>query len=285
MINLASRSLKIFFRQKSTVFFSLLGVFIIIGLYVLFLGDAWKSSFPGISGAGPLMNGWIIAGIVSVASVTTTMGAFGIMVEDREKKNSKDFFSSPLKRSQIVGGYILGVFVVGVIMSLITFAIGEIYIVSDGGTFLSAASFAELLGVMLLSVLASSSMVFFIVSFMSTASAFSTASTVIGTLIGFLMGIYLPVGTLPATVQWVIKLFPVSHAGALMRQIMLRDPISVSFAGVPESYVEEFREMMGVTFTYGDYTATPGTHILVLIAVSAVFFLLALWNVSRKSKA
>jgi len=37
MFNLAVRNLKIFFRQKSTVFFSLLGVFVIIGLYVLFL--------------------------------------------------------------------------------------------------------------------------------------------------------------------------------------------------------------------------------------------------------
>lgn len=29
------------------------------------------------------MKNWIIAGIVSVASITTTMGAFAIMVEDR----------------------------------------------------------------------------------------------------------------------------------------------------------------------------------------------------------
>ncbi len=35
------RNLKLFFRDKSAVFFSLLAVFIIIGLYRFFLGDAW----------------------------------------------------------------------------------------------------------------------------------------------------------------------------------------------------------------------------------------------------
>ena len=65
MFNLAVRNLKIFFRQKSAVFFSLLSVFIIIGLYVLFLGDVWTDYFPeGLSEAENLMNNWIIAGIV-----------------------------------------------------------------------------------------------------------------------------------------------------------------------------------------------------------------------------
>ncbi|HCD44303.1 MAG TPA: ABC transporter, partial [Lachnoclostridium sp.] len=33
------RNLKLFFRDRSAVFFYLLSVFIIIGLYALFLGD------------------------------------------------------------------------------------------------------------------------------------------------------------------------------------------------------------------------------------------------------
>jgi multidrug/hemolysin transport system permease protein len=286
MINLAVRNLKIFFRQKSAVFFSLLGVFIIIGLYVLFLGDVWINYIPeGLSGAENLMKNWIIAGIVTVASITTTMGAFGIMVEDKVRKNSKDFYSAPIKRNKIVGGYIFSAFVVGIIMSSITFVIGEIYIALSGGTVLSFVSMVKFLGVMMISVMASSSMVFFLVSFFTSISAFTTASTIIGTLIGFLAGIYLPIGTLPEAVQWIVKLFPVSHAGALMRQIMLENPVAISFAGVPENYVSEFKEMMGITYTYGEYTATATTHTLVLIGVAFAFFALALWNVSRKRNA
>lgn len=286
MFNLAERNLKIFFRQKGAVFFSLLGVFIILSLYVLFLGNAWIDYLPkGLSGAKNLMNSWIIAGIVPVASITTTMGAFGIMVEDRVQNNSRDFYASPIKRSKIVGGYILNAFVIGVIMSLITFAIGEIYITVSGGTVLSLVSMLKFLGIMMISVMASSSMVFFIVSFFSSTSAFTTASTILGTLIGFLTGIYLPIGTLPDAVQWIVKLFPISQAGALMRQIMLEKPIALSFVGVPESYISEFRKMMGVTYTYGEYTATAATHTLILICTAFAFFALALWNLSRKRKA
>ncbi|WP_069999108.1 ABC transporter permease [Cellulosilyticum sp. I15G10I2] len=284
MLNLAQRNLKIFFRQKSTVFFSLLGIFVIIGLYVLFLGNVWIDYIPeSLPEARNLMNNWIIAGIVSVASITTAMGAFGTMIEDKVQKTSKDFYSSPIKRSQIVGGYILSALIIGFIICLITFILGETYIMISGGTPLSFISLVTLLGIMFLSVLSSSCLVFFIVSFFESTSAFATASTILGTLVGFLTGIYLPIGTLPQSVQWVIKLFPVSHAGALMRQVMLKEPIATSFLGVPENYITAFKEMMGVTYTYGDYTATALVHILVLIGTAAIFFTLALWNISRKN--
>jgi hypothetical protein len=41
---------------------------------------------------------------------------------------------------------------------------------------------------------------------------------------------------------------------------------------------------MGITYTYGEYTATATTHILVLVGTTLLFFCLALLNVSRKKK-
>ena len=38
MSSFAIRNLKVFFRDKSAVFFSLLSVFIIVGMYALFFG-------------------------------------------------------------------------------------------------------------------------------------------------------------------------------------------------------------------------------------------------------
>ena len=91
MIGFAKRNIKLFFRDKSAVFFSLLAVFIIIGLYALFLGDVWTSSLSELGeSAEVLMSSWIMAGLLAVTSVTTTMGAFGIMVDDRIKKIDKD---------------------------------------------------------------------------------------------------------------------------------------------------------------------------------------------------
>ena len=283
MFNIAVRNLKIFFRDKSAVFFSLLSVLIIIGLYVVFLGDVWTEGYVKLAGIDTLMDSWIIAGIISVASITTTMGAFGIMVEDRARKNRKDFFSAPLKRSGIVGGYILSAYIVGIILSVLTFVLGEAYIVISGGGLLAPLGMLKMLGIILLSGLASSSLVFFIVSFFWSNSAYAAASTILGTLVGFLTGIYLPIGNLPEGVQTAIKLFPVSHAGALMRQVMMEVPMQVSFAGIPEKYLVDFKEMMGVIYTYGGSPATTATHIVFLLGTAVLFFFLALFNVSRKS--
>jgi len=284
MLNLAHRNLKIFFRQKSAVFFSLLGVFVIIGLYVVFLGDVWAENFKDLPEINALMNNWIMAGIISVTAITTTMGAFGIMVEDKVQKNSKDFYASPIKRSKIVGGYVLSAYLIGLLMSILAFILGEAYIVFSGGELLPVLAMFKVTGIILLSVMMSSSLVFFIVSFFSSTSAFATASTIIGTLVGFLTGIYLPIGSLPDGVQWAIKLFPVSHAGALIRQVMMENPMATSFAGIPDTYITDFQSMMGVTYTYGTFTATTTTHILVLVGTTVLFLGLALINVSRKTQ-
>lgn len=284
MLNFASRNLRLFFRQKSNVFFSLLGVFIIIGLYVLFLGDVWVSSMTEIPGVRALMDSWIIAGIVSVTPVTTAMGALGLMVEDRTGKQTMDFMAAPMKRSQLVGGYLLSSCAVGFLLSVVALILGEVYLVANGGALPSPAMLLQILGILAVAVLASCSLVFFLVSFFHSAGAFSTATAVLGTLIGFLTGIYLPIGNLPDAVQWVVKCFPISHAGALLRQVMMTDTLSASFAGAPQAIVNDFQEMMGVTYTYGGYTAEPWLHILALVGTAAVFFLLAVSNVSRKKK-
>jgi len=282
MIAITSRNLKVFFRDKSAVFFSLLAVFIIIGLYALFLGDVWVNSLTEVHDARFLMDSWIMAGLLAVTSVTTTMGAFGTMVDDRVKKLSKDFFSSPVKKRSLAGGYILSSYIIGVIMSVVALIIAELYIVMSGGEFLSPIAVLKVLGLILLSTLTNSALVFFMVSFFKSLNAFSTASTIIGTLIGFLTGIYMPIGQLPSSVRMVVKVFPISHAAALMRQIIMEVPLKNSFAGAPAGLQADFEETMGVIFKFGGSTVSVVESIVILIATAIVFYLLAVLNLSRK---
>jgi multidrug/hemolysin transport system permease protein len=284
MIAFTGRNLRVFFRDRSSVFFSLLAVFIIIGLYVLFLGDVWTGSIKGLTGVRFMMDSWIMAGLLAVTSVTTTMGAFGIMVEDKARKISKDFYSSPISRGSLTAGYVVSAYIIGIIMTLVTLVLAEIYIVAYGGQFLSFAALIKVIGLLLLSTLTSTSMVLFIVSFFRSVNAFATASTIIGTLIGFLTGIYLPVGQLPDAVQWVVKIFPVSHAAALLRQTMMEGPISRSFEGASASAAGPFKEMMGVTLKFGDTEASGLLSIAILVGTAVLFFVLSLLNLSRKRK-
>ncbi|MEF2248438.1 MULTISPECIES: ABC transporter permease [unclassified Paenibacillus] len=281
---LAKRNLKIFFRDKSNVFFSFLAVFIILGLYVIFLGDLMKKSFTQLTHVDFVVDSWVMAGILAVTSITATLGAFGIMVGDRSSRIIKDFAAAPVSKNSIAAGYIISVIVIGLIMSVITFGFAELYIYLKGGELLSFISALQVLGLIVLSVLASSSIIFFISSFISSQNAFSTVGTIVGTLIGFLTGIYIPIGSLPEAVQFLIKIFPVSHAAALFRQVMLERPMELSFSGADEQAVNSFQLDMGVHYQFGSFSTNTVMSITYLLITMVVFYLLALMNIARKNK-
>lgn len=278
---LIRRNLKVFFKDKAAVLFSLLAVFIIIGLYALFLGNAWLGDLPE-KGGRLLINSWLISGLLAVISVTTALGAFGIMVEDRAARIAKDFYAAPISRGKITLGYLLSVLIVGLIMSVLALVLCEGYILLGGGEILSLAAMAKVLGVILLSTLSSTAMMGLIVSFFKSQNAFAAVSTIVGTLVGFVAGIYLPVGTLPGAVQTVVKVFPVSHAAALLRQIIMQQPTETVFAGAPADAVSGFNEMMGVSFKIGDINVTPLMSILFLIGSAILFYSLAMASMARK---
>lgn len=284
MINFTKRNLLVFFKDKASVFFSLLSVFIIIGMYALFLGDVWTSGMGDIPGARFLMDSWIVAGLLAVTSLTTTMGAFGIMVEDKSRKIIKDIRSSPMPRVSIAGGYVFGAFIIGVIMCVVALVLCEVYIVAGGGALIGWQTLLKVLGLILLSTFSNTALVLFVVSFFQSNNAFSIASTIIGTIIGFMTGIYIPIGQLPVAVQWVIKVFPPSHSAVLLRQAIMEAPLAESFAGVPAQYVNEFKEMMGVSFKIGETAVTPLLSIVILVVSGLFFFGLSMLSLSRKKR-
>lgn len=285
MINFAKRNLKVYFRDKSSVFFSLLAVLIVLGLYILFLGDQLVNSVSDtVSGAGRLMDSWIMAGILAVTPVSTTLGSFGAIVNDKSRKIIKDFRCSPIRSGSLAGGYILSSFCIGTIMSLFAFAIIEIWFAIKGYALLSGVQLIQVLGVILLSVLTSSAMMYLVVSLFSSQNAFATASTIIGTLIGFVTGIYLPIGSTDQSVQYVIEFFPISHAASLFRKILMADPMAESFKDVPEKYITEFKLNMGVEFSAFDHTFTTLESIIYLFAAAVIFYVIGIIITRKKSK-
>lgn len=282
MSQLIKRNLKVFFRDRTAVFFSLLSVVIIIGLYVLFLGDTIVADMDNIPGARFLMDSWIMAGLLAVTSVTTTLGAASTMVDDYVKGISKDFHCSPLPRWAIAGGYLGSIFIVGISMTILAFILAEAYIVVYGGQLLPLLSVLKVLGLILLSVIAGSSMVFFLVSFFKTQSSFGVASTIIGTLIGFLTGIYVPISVLPTSIRFVIKVFPVSHAAALFRQVLMEIPIQEAFAGAPPPVVRAFKLSFGVFYEFSDTTLGALESTLILALTALLFFGMSVHKLVRK---
>lgn len=285
MIIFALRNFKVFIRDRLAIFFSFLSVLIIFALYTLFLNNAWSSALPdGVVGGQALMDGWLMAGILAVVSFTTTLGAFGTMVEDKAKKIYKDFSSSPLKRSSLVGGYILSAYLIGVIMSIFSLVFLDLYMLIRDGHVLDFIETLQVLGLILLVTLANSALVFFIAIFIKSTTAFATVSTVVGTLLGFLAGIYMPIGNFPTGVQAVIKVIPLSHGASLFRRIIMGDLTDTVFLNAPVEMKESFLDMMGVNFAFGDFVILPWMQIVYLAVTTVLFYGLSLIVVTFKKE-
>ena len=273
---LVKRNIQLFFRDKANVFFSLLGVLVILMLYILFLGDLMEQGLRAGLGFDsdqirPAMASIILAGMVAVTSVTSCLGALGTKVEDRGVAG-RDFLTSPISRGKLTRSYMLGTAAVGLIMTLVMLVLSVIYLAAVGGGLPRIGDWGRLLFTVVLSVLCANAMMVFATSFIRSQNAFSALSAVIGTLIGFLMGIYIPIGTLPDAVQWIIRLFPMSHAASMFRQILADGPLRALFEGAPPEVLEGFRETYGIVFAYGDYTSGFWFSAVVLAVTTVVFY-------------
>ena len=156
------RNLLVFFRDKAAVFYSLLASLIIIGLYALFLGNNMASYMDTMPDARILVDRWLIAGLISITSITSAMGAFGVMVDDKAKRIIQDFYTSPISRWKLIGGYVFGAFIIGVIMSVITLFAAQIYMLSQGGTLMTVLEYIQTLGVIILSTFCNTTMCVFL---------------------------------------------------------------------------------------------------------------------------
>jgi len=96
MIMLARRNLTVFFRDKAAVFFSLLSALIVFGLYIFFLGDLWTSNLESIVNGQEIMDSWLIAGLLTITSFTSAMGAYGSWWKTKQEESQKIFMPARL---------------------------------------------------------------------------------------------------------------------------------------------------------------------------------------------
>lgn len=287
--NITIRNLKLYFRDRLTVFYSLLAVLIVIVLYVLFLADLQISAINrATNNALPqedvsyLVNGWILAGLLSVTTVTSTLGGFGTMVADRTYKIIMDFKSSPVPRMVYPLASMATAFIIGTVISAAGFAAYSALIYVDTGYIFSMEQVLKCLGLICLSSLMNAALMGFMVSFFKTNSAYASASLIIGSVIGFLNGLYVPIGNLPETVQTFIKCLPFWHLASLFRQVLLKEPIILCFGNAPQSALDGYIYEFGIRFKWGNGFVQPIVSILFALGVCIVSTVLFFINYRRK---
>lgn len=284
---LSHRNLKIFFRDRAGVFFSLLSALILFGLYALFLGNLQTeylgSQFPQATDAevSAFVTSWVFAGITMITTLTTGLAALSVFVDDAASGRFRDFLVSPIKRTSMIGGYLISSFIISVLMTTIVVVVGQLYVLLRGEPVMSWAELGQCAGYVLLSAGGFAAFSSFIVTFIRSSSAFASLSTIVGTIIGFLAGAYIPAGALPAGVVNVLNSLPFAQSAMLIRQPFTAGSLEALTDGQEQASaaVEEF---YGITASVGDFTVSNGFAIAVLALMIVVFVALGTWRIGRR---
>ena len=267
---LTGRNLRIFFRDRSGVFFSLLSALLLFGLYALFLGNLQVTSLTKqLPSAHPddiqwFVNVWVFAGITMITTVTTGLASLGVFVDDRGSGRFSDFVVAPLRRWQLI-----------VVLA------GQLYLLTQGNELLPTAQLAQLIGYIMLSSAAFAALSSFVATFLKSTGAFAALSTVTGTLIGFLAGAYIPAGALPTGVVNIMNSLPFSQSAMLIRRPYTSNALDAIIGGQTQTS-DAIQEFYGITAHVGNTEITASIAITALLLVFLMFTALGTWQLSRR---
>ncbi len=288
ILALTKRNCLCYFRDRASVFFSLLGVLIVILLYLIFLKDMLVDSFMNeISdmvsrdSVKEYVDAWVMAGILAIVSVTTSAGSLQTMISDRVSGKDRDTKMTSLSSAKISAAYILSTFLVGQIMSLIAFAIAIGYLAATGCE-MSSIGIVKTLLLTIPASLSGAIIVYTLTCRMRSEGAFSGFSTVLGVLIGFLTGIYMPLGTMSEGMQTIGSMMPATHMAALIRQTLSTEAFDKIMTGAPAETYDEIWFTMGYQIELFGMEFSPLMSVIYVLVVTAAFFGLAVFLTKKK---
>ncbi len=295
--NMIKRNCLVFLRDRSSVFFALLSMLIVLMLQAVFLGemnvelilDLMEQYGGGVrdvaadeAHAKELVQYWTLAGIMVVNAVSVTLSVIGTMIEDASENRMADFYCAPVSKTIVAISYCITAAIIGTFFCTVTLVAAEGYIVATGGHLLGVSALGKIILLTLLNVCVFSVIMYMIALFVKSSSAWGGIGTVVGTLVGFVGAIYLPMGSLPEAVANVLKYIPVLHGTSLMRKVCCEDALTVAFEGMPGEFVAEYKEVMGITVSMGEKLVTDGAQILFLALCGVVALAVSVWIVRKK---
>ena len=285
---LTSRNLKVYFRDKASVFFSLLSMLIIIFLMTFFLGDVnvdsileGLSQLPGRNATTDRNNAelliylWSGAGILSINSITVTISVYSALVRDKVSAKISSIYTSPMPRLFIALSYIASAWIASVFVCLVTLIIFELIGLTKGLSLFSLITHIKIIGLIFINSLTYTSLMYFIVQFVKSEGAWSGIGTVISTLVGFLGGIYVPIGSLSSVIVDMIHCTPVIYGTAMFREIMCADMMNTLFNDVSSDIVSIYSHTMGIQLTVFDQEISQFNELCIMLTCAILFMLLS----------
>ena len=278
MLALLKRNFLLYFRNRSGVFFSLLGALISFILYIIFLQKNLTDAWAQLPNSGPLLNNWLMSGTLAVTGITTSLAALTQLVKDREHQVDQDLYLSDQGKWRLAFSYQTSAIIISFSMQILMYVL-------MCGYFREVPTLSllpEVLLIMLLSSLLSSLVNAIFVYFFQSVDSLGKFATIVGTASGFLVGTYVPLGVLPNFAQLLMKSTPATYIAALYRQVLMNETLSETFKG-QDDLRQEFQEKMGVQLKWQELLTKENTYFIVLGGILLVGILWAVL-VKKSSK-
>ena len=278
MLALLKRNFILYFRNRSGVFFSLLGALISFLLYIIFLQKNLTDAWPQLPDNTKLLNNWLMGGTLAVTGITTSFTALTQMVQDRENQVDQDLFLTDLGSWGLQVSYLISSIIISFVMQVFMFAVMSLYFRESP----VISYLPEITLIMLLSSLLSSVVNILLIYRFQSVDSLGKLATIVGTASGFLVGTYIPIGVLPDFAQIIMKCTPATYIASLYRQILMKERLETAFTG-NSSLLQEFQEKMGIQINWQELLTKEETYFIVVI-ISLVAILLWMLFVKVFSK-
>ena len=291
---LFNRDIILYFRHRKTVMMSFFTVFLMLAVYILFLGaqhvQTIKHSLETFHVPASerdiswLVNCWVLGGLLSVVPFTAARAGLGQMVSDYEDRIMRDLKSSPLRMDKYPIALILASTLIGIIMACAVMLVVGVYIIVASKHMFPADVIFKVIAIVGLHSFMCACAMSYPVSHMRTVQDYNTLCTVVDMLIGFVNCVYIPVGVLPPLLQDVLRFFPFNQATELLRNTICEAPMNAVFAGGAAQGIQYYANYEGVSTKFGPFYVDKWVILLYMAVVSALFFLLFMHQFSKKQQ-
>ena len=278
MLALLKRDFLLYFRNRSGVFFSLLGALISFLLYIIFLQKNLMDAWSQLPDNKSLLNNWLMGGTLAVTGITTSFTALSQMVQDRENQVDQDLFLTDLGSWGLQLSYLISSLIISFVMQAFMLIVMSLYFQEIP----AMSKLFEISLIMLLSSLLSTLVNVLLIYYFQSVDSLGKLATIVGTASGFLVGTYVPMGILPNFAQVLMKCTPATYLASLYRQVLMKEQLETTFMG-NSSLLEEFQEKLGIRLNWQNLLTKEETY-LIVVSICLLTFLLWLVVVKISSK-
>ncbi|UOR10241.1 ABC transporter permease [Halobacillus amylolyticus] len=265
------RDITKFFRDKARLF----GSFSMPILFLLIFGGGMSGTMENMLGGsmGGAAGGadfnyveFVFPGIVAMTLLMTSIFSALSIIEDKDFGYMKEILVSPISRVSIAVGKMLGAATVATIQGIILFIL-----IPFIGLSYDYMSLIQVIPFMFLLASALSGLGLLFASIIRSTQGFQMTVQILVMPMVFLSGALFPVNNMPAWMDFIVKINPITYGVDVMKKIMIDlDGLS-----------SEVREAMGLNLSVFGRQVTIFEEILFILAFAIVLVLLATMSFKR----